>query len=117
MQKDQTTLADQLNKKAENINNLKQSLNINQKFRFVNEIYGGDTIEFDRVLDKIDRCKDYQEAVLLLENDTNFRTERSMENEAVKELLDLVSKKCFCQSGLMLASSDSISAVNTSFEE
>ena len=93
LQKDQTTLADQLNKEAENINNLKQSLNINQKFRFVNEIYDGDTNEFDKILDKIDRCKDYQEAILTLENNTNFRTERSKENQAVKELIDLVSKR------------------------
>jgi len=93
LQKDQITLADQLNKNVENINNLKQSLNINQKFRFVNEIYGGDTVEFDKVLDKLDSCKDHQEAILLLENDTNFRNEQSQENEAVKELLDLVSKR------------------------
>jgi hypothetical protein len=93
LQKDQTTLADQLNKEAENINNLKQSLNINQKFRFVNEIYDGDTNEFDKILDKIDSCKDYQEAMLTLENNTNFKTERNMKNQAVKELIDLVSKR------------------------
>ena len=93
LQKDQQTLADQLNKEAENINNLKQSLNINQKFRFVNEIYDGDTIEFDKILDQIDSCKDYQEAILALETNTKFSTKRNMENEAVKELIDLISKR------------------------
>ena len=93
LQKEQTTLADHLNKNAEHVDNIRKRLNINQKFKFINELYGGNSNEFNQVIDKIDRCKNYQEAIQALDDHSTLRSEWDMENLAVKELFDLVSKR------------------------
>ncbi len=98
LQKEHITLADQLNKKVEHVDNIKRSLNINQKFRFVNELYGGNSNEFNQVLEKIDQCKNYGEAIKTLDDNSSLRSEWNMETPAVKELIDLVSKR-FSESG------------------
>lgn len=98
LQKEHTTLADQLNKNIQQVDNIKKSLNINQKFRFVNELYGGNSDEFNQVLEMMDQCNNYREAIQILDNNSSLRSEWNMENPAVKELLDLVSKR-FSESG------------------
>lgn len=93
LQKKQPTLADQLNQKVERIDNIRSSLNINQKFRFINELYGGNSNEFNVVVDRLDRCHSYHEAMDTLDNHSSLRSEWNMDNEVVKELLSLVSKR------------------------
>ncbi len=91
LQKEQTTLADQhLNKKVDNI---KQSLTLNQKFMFVNELYAGNSEEFGKVMDKIEGCNTYVEAMKILDADSSERSNWDMESSAVKELMDLVSRR------------------------
>ncbi len=91
LQKDQNTLADQhLNKKVQNI---KESLTINQKFMFVNELFAGDSQEFGTVLEKIEKCGTYIEAVKIIDDNSSGRSQWDMESTAVKELLDLVSRR------------------------
>ncbi len=93
LQIQQTTLADKLNEKIDKIDNIKESLNINQKFRLINELYGGDSNEFNAVLEKLDLCANYQEAIHELDNNSSLRAQWDMENEAVKELMDLLSRR------------------------
>lgn len=91
LQKDQTTLADQhLNKKVENI---KQSLTLNQKFMFVNELFAGNSDEFGIILDRIEKCTNYHEAIKILDDHSSERSQWDMESDAVKELIDLVSRR------------------------
>ena len=93
LQKDQATLADHLNNGIDTVDNIKKSLNINQKFRFVNELYGGNSNEFKQGLDKIERCNNYQEAIQTLDDNSSLRAKWDMDNQAVRELIDLVSKR------------------------
>ncbi len=91
LQKVQTTLADQHQQKK--VENLKESLTLNQKFMFVNELYAGNSEEFSKVMEKIDQCKSYNEALGVLERDSSNRTSWDMESEAVRELLEMVSRR------------------------
>lgn len=93
LQSSQATLADRLNEKADRISNIKKSLNINQKFRFINELYGGDSNEFNAVVDQIDQCQSHQQALDVLNGKSSLRSQWDMENEAVKEFIGLVSKR------------------------
>jgi hypothetical protein len=93
LQKDQTTLVDQLTKKVEKIDNLKKGLNINQKFRFVNELYGGNSSEFNETIEKIDQSSGYHEAIKILESESSLRSQWDMEDETVKELIQLISNR------------------------
>lgn len=89
----QVTLADKLNEKVDKVENLRKSLNINQKFRFINELYGGNSNEFNSVLDKIDQCGNYQEAISILNAHSSRRSQWDMEDEVVIELMVLVSRR------------------------
>jgi|GEM_PF-809885 len=93
LQTSQTTLADRLNENVDKLNNIRKSLNINQKFRFINELYGGDSTEFNVVLDQIDQCENYRQAMDILNGKSSLRSQWDMENEAVKEFLSLVSRR------------------------
>ena len=93
LQKEQTTLVDELTKKVEKIDNLKTGLSLNQKFMFVNELYGGSSEEFELVIDKLDQCQNYHEAMKQLDSLSSLRNEWDMDNVVVQELFDLVSKR------------------------
>ncbi|GJM29345.1 MAG: hypothetical protein DHS20C17_19800 [Cyclobacteriaceae bacterium] len=93
LQKDQITLADKLNKQVDKVDNLKKDLNINQKYRFINELYGGNSIEFNQVLDLVDQCSSYTEAIEVLDQKSSLRMQWNMEGEAVKEFITVVSKR------------------------
>ena len=87
LQTDQKTLADKLNEEAEQVANIRESLNINQKFRLINEVYDGDAEAFNSTIDQIDNCDSYQQALTKI--DQNW----DMENEAVKEFMSLLGRR------------------------
>jgi hypothetical protein len=87
LQKEQTTLADQLNNKR--VANLKDSLTINQRFMFVNDLFDGDTVAFGNMLDQIEGCASYQEALAVIEQ----QSKGDMDSDAVKEFVNLISRR------------------------
>ena len=93
LQKRQNTLVDELTKQVESIENIKQSLNINQKFRFVNELFAGNANEFDEVINKVDNCSSYLEATKILETGASQRTQWDDDNQVVIEFFELLSKR------------------------
>lgn len=93
LQKEQVTLADQLNQQVDKVESLKKGLNLNQRFRFINDLYGGDNNQFNKVIEMIDQCNSYSEAMEILDKNSSQRAEWDMEGEAVKELKKVVSKR------------------------
>jgi hypothetical protein len=87
LQTDQKTLVDKLNEEADQVANIRESLNINQKFRLINELYNGDAEAFNSTIDQIDKCDSYQQALTKI--DQNW----DMENEAVKEFMNLLGRR------------------------
>ena len=93
LQNSQTTLADRLNETVDKIDNIRKGLNINQKFWFINELYGGNATEFNEVIDQIDQCENYRQAMDILNGKSSLRSQWDMENDAVKEFLGIISKR------------------------
>jgi len=93
LQKEQVTLADRLNQKVDRIENLTNGLNLNQRFRFINELYGGDSGEFNQVIKLVEQCNNYTEAMEILDNKSSHRSTWNMEGETVKELMLILSKR------------------------
>ena len=87
LQTDQKTLADKLNEEADQVANIRESLNINQKFRLINELYDGDAKAFNSTIDQIENCDSYQQALTKIEQNWD------MENEAVKEFMNLLGRR------------------------
>ena len=93
LQNHQNTLVDELTKKVEKIDNLNKSLNINQKFRFTNELFGGDKNEFESVVKKVDECLNYDQAIKELDGGASLRSQWDEQNQVVQEFLTLISKR------------------------
>ena len=93
LQTDQNLLVDELTKKVDRIESLEKSLNINQKFRFANELFGGDSNEFNEVIKQVDQCSSYHEAIQALENRDALRSQWDEEDQVVIEFLQLLSKR------------------------
>ena len=92
LQKEQTTLVDELTKQVERIDSIKKNININQRFRFVNDLFEGDGEHFNKIIEQIDHCTNYHEAVNALDGcSQNYKWDQ--QNQAVIELFDLVSKR------------------------
>ena len=90
LQKEQTTLADQLNKQK--VSSIKDTLTINQRFMFVNELFEGNSEAFGNLLDRIEGCDSYREALVAIEN-SKQEFDYDMESEAAQELVSLVARR------------------------
>jgi len=91
LQKEQTTLADQLNNKK--VTSIKDTLTINQRFMFVNELFEGNTEAFGTMLDEIEGCNSYAEALLIIERKSQSDFNYDMDSEAAKELVSLIARR------------------------
>lgn len=85
-----TTVADSVTDKVVDI---RAVLTINQKYMFINELFKGESWEFDRALNRIGTCNDYDTAINMLLEDFADKYHWDTDNEQVAELFDLVSKK------------------------
>ncbi|CAN5135120.1 hypothetical protein BH23BAC1_BH23BAC1_00500 [soil metagenome] len=85
------TLADILQKKK--IDNIKKNISINQRFMFINELFDGKVDEFNKAVDELEVCTDYDEALKLLNNKYHKKYKWEKESEEVNEFLGIVAKK------------------------
>ena len=85
-----TTVADSVTDKVVDIRSV---LTINQKYMFINELFKGESWEFDRAMNRIGTCNDYDAAINMLLEDFADKYHWDTDNEQVAELFDLVSKK------------------------
>lgn len=72
---------------------LRQSISLNDSFRFSRELFDGDTELMNRVIEQISVMSSYKTAIAFLSSKVNFNEE----NEALNDLLELL-KKYFNQS-------------------
>ncbi|MDH5598946.1 MAG: hypothetical protein OEY34_07470 [Cyclobacteriaceae bacterium] len=85
--KEKTSLADMHQKKK--IDNIRNSLTINQKFMFTNSLFQGDASDFNRTLDVIESMSNYEEACSFLVEKYNWNTEE----EETEEFFHLIAKR------------------------
>ncbi len=85
------TIADQL--KNDNISSLKNDLSINQKYRFINELFDGNADNFNASVEKLEKCADYKEAFSMIENDFAKSNHWKKESDAVDSFLNLVRRR------------------------
>ena len=85
------SLSQKLNKKP--ITNLKSSITINQKFKFISSLFNNDTAAFEEAVDRINSCATYLEADEYIQNSLSDRYEWEMKSTPVKEMLELVERR------------------------
>jgi len=85
------SLAQRLNKKP--ITNLKSSITINQKFKFISSLFNNDTAAFEAAVERINSCSSYLEADEYIQNSLTDRYEWEMKSPPVREMLELVERR------------------------
>lgn len=75
--------------KTKHFSSLKESIGINDRFYFIRELFGGDGNAYSKAIEKIEEATGFEEAKSII---LSSRKNKS-ENEALKQLLDLVKRK------------------------
>jgi glycyl-tRNA synthetase alpha subunit len=75
--------------KTKHLSNLTEAIGINDKFLFVREIFNGDQSSYNEAIAKLNKVENISDAKAVIMSYTG----EGEENEAVKELLDLVKRK------------------------
>ncbi|NLR90467.1 hypothetical protein [Flammeovirga agarivorans] len=74
-------------------NNIKDSININQKFLFQKELFGGNPDVMNLAVERLDACEDYTSAISLIKSDYAVKYEWDFTSEAVVSFISLVDNK------------------------
>jgi len=72
---------------------LKDSIPLHKKFAFINELFDGNSNEFNEAVSLIDGCSDYHKAIQLIKEKYFRRYNWDLENTEVKDFYDLLSKR------------------------
>ena len=89
--KQEKTLAEtHASKKVESI---RKSITINQRFMFVNELFGGDTQKFNEAIEHLEQEEDYHAALKHINHHYARRHDWDMEGEEAQEFLAVVARR------------------------
>jgi hypothetical protein len=75
--------------KSRPVNNLTEAIGINDKFLFIREIFNGNQLSYNEAIAKLNKIENISDARAVIMSYTG----EGDENEAVKQLLDLVKRK------------------------
>jgi len=98
------TLNDQLSKNEESntiaaihatkrIESIKSNLTINQKFMFINQLFDGNTDDFNQVIDFLDNCQSQAEAMDFINSNYLKKSNWAKDALEVKEFIEVIAKK------------------------
>jgi hypothetical protein len=85
------SLAD--NQMGKKIESLKDSISINQRFGFINELFNGENMQYYNVIKALDEFKDPESAKNYVLHDLSNRYDWSKKEEHVNKLLRLIERK------------------------
>jgi len=66
---------------------------LNKKFAFINELFNGNSQEFNEAVDHIDRAADYSAAIQLVKEKYFRKNNWDIEKDEVKDFYELLSRK------------------------
>ena len=90
--KEEKTILADLHKKKK-IDNIKSNLSINQKFMFVNQLFGGNSDDFNKVIDFLDNCSSQAEAMDFINKNYLKKNNWKKDSIEVKEFIEVIAKK------------------------
>jgi len=86
-----STVADIHQKKP--IENIRESLSLNQRFMFVKELFKGDNDKFEHAVDTLENYGNFQEALDLVKNVLAEEYHWDMDSAEVRDLLEIIQRK------------------------
>ncbi len=103
-QQPEETLLDKLSKRKEEksladkfssmpVGDLKKSIGINERFKFINELFESSTAEYNQFIEKLNACTSSDEAFRLMEEEYTSRLGWNKEEETYQSLTALIGRK------------------------
>lgn len=86
-----SSVADSLSNRK--IESLKNSISINQRFSFINELFDGDNMTYYNTIQKLDEYKSPEEAKHFVQHELAPRYDWSRKQDSVEKLLRLIERK------------------------
>lgn len=78
---------------VQKISQLRGSIPLNLKFKFQNELFGGQHTAFSEAIDRIDQCKDYHQAIGMIKESYMRQFHWDMKSETTQEFLAFVDRR------------------------
>jgi hypothetical protein len=75
------------------IQSLADFIPLNHRYKFINELFGGNAAEFNNAIATIDACKDYHDAMMLIRNKYLPKYGWDFSKDEVKEFYELIGRK------------------------
>lgn len=75
------------------VENLREAISINQRFSFINELFGGENMQYHAVIQHLDSLPTADQARTYLTGDLSQRYDWSRKEEHVNKLLKLIERK------------------------
>lgn len=78
---------------TEKISEIQKSINVNQRYMFLNDLFGGESKEYEQALIKVENSASFDDSVELLVQNYSKKYEWDMNSDEVKELLKVIFKR------------------------
>ena len=89
--KDETSIADRLSNMP--LQDLKKSIGINEKFKFVNELFDGDLQEYNNSIDALNLCSSFEETETIIAQNLIPKYNWKKESGVYQSLIFLIQRK------------------------
>lgn len=89
--KEDTSVAEMLRHTP--ITDLKTAIGINEKFKFINELFGGNYEDYNASIDLINKCKSFTDAEIFIAENVFDKYKWEIENRNVADFMDLVERR------------------------
>lgn len=78
---------------TKSLSNLKNNININQRYMFVNDLFEGNDKDYEVAMDEVEECDSFDSSVELLVQNYSKKYAWDMNSDEVKELLKVIFKR------------------------
>ncbi|TXC78998.1 hypothetical protein [Luteibaculum oceani] len=75
------------------IDDLKKAIGINQRYQFINELFKQNADHFNQVVDELNKCNSYKEALTIVKRDVAPNYKWNEEDNNVLAFMDLVERR------------------------
>ena len=75
------------------VDNLRAAIPLNQKFLFINQLFKGNSMAFNEVIDRVELCNSYDEARMLLNNEYAVQFDWNLEDDVAAKFFEVIKRR------------------------
>lgn len=75
------------------VDNLRAAIPLNQKFLFINQLFKGNSMAFNEVIDRVELCHTFDEARMLINNEYAVQFDWNFDDDVVAKLFEVIKRR------------------------